>query len=367
MVLQPIKRAVVPSPLTDALGFDDFLTQYLNKCDDLLSYTQRYPVVKEAGSITLQRQNRNPHEDHRWLRRNVRISGVAYDELKSVLFRDRTEHLARWVPQMIKTENVESIVPNLCEVQHLEFRSPGLKSRRDYCQLVIKREFIGSAAKPKPRLFTPSASMANLAQVYRSQSSTNLQAVDLSPVSLPPPLSPAPGSPTLPGTGYFDAVRTARSVVDLHDASIRDPSPYGMVRSGSTVREVAPPLPHLPPPPPQQQQQPKQQQQQQQYVGLSPEDSIRPSDDESTVDSAKPLRRFQIVTVPMSHRECPSQKGYVRAYYESYEEIREYGDGQLEWVCIYHSDFSGWVPSFMADKSIANSFPKEANALLDYV
>ncbi|KAJ2880014.1 hypothetical protein FB639_002936, partial [Coemansia asiatica] len=177
MVLKPIRRSVVPSPLENQRHFDDFVTQYLNKCDDLLSYTKRYPLIKQTPLMTVQRQNRNPHETHRWLRRNVHVSTgreTSYDELKSILFVNRAEHLANWVPLMQTVDKVESIVPNLCDVYRFVYRSQGMKAKRDYCQLVVKREFLGEWARPKPRIFTPSASMANLAQSIRSQSSTNL-------------------------------------------------------------------------------------------------------------------------------------------------------------------------------------------------
>ncbi|KAJ2791711.1 hypothetical protein H4R20_006830, partial [Coemansia guatemalensis] len=366
--------------------FEELITQYLNKCDDLLSYTRRYPTVKEGPQITLQRQNRNPHESHRWLRRNVAMDETvtSYDELKSLLFVNRSEHMPRWMPQMLSDEKIEAIVPNLCEVHRFSFKSAGLKSKRDYCQLVVKREFIGDAARPKPRIFTPSASMANLAVAYRSQSSSNLasyaemnHAASLSPG----PLSPAPLSPTLPSAaagraGYFGGIKSARSVVDFHDTS-RDPSPYGNSHFTSS-RLMDARVPPLPTPPQQLSSSAQQVVPQSQYVGLAPQDSMRnhiPSanpaqdDDDDTAQSSatRPIRRFQIVTVPMLHKNCTEQRGFVRAVYESYEEIREYEDGRLEWICIYHSDFSGWVPSFMADHSIAQSFPKEADALLDYV
>ncbi|KAJ2202767.1 hypothetical protein IW143_006005, partial [Coemansia sp. RSA 520] len=172
MVLKPIKRAVVPSPLSDAHLFDDFVTQYFNKCDDLLSYTQRYPVIKQTPTTTVQRQNRNPHESHRWLRRTTLTS--SYDHLKTILFVSRFTHMPKWMPHMLSATTIESIVPNLCDIVHLSFTSPGLKARRDYCQLVMKREFVGEMARHKPRVFTPSASVANLAQVYCGQSSASL-------------------------------------------------------------------------------------------------------------------------------------------------------------------------------------------------
>ncbi|KAI9467586.1 hypothetical protein LPJ78_004968 [Coemansia sp. RSA 989] len=336
MVLTPIKRSVVPSPLADPAGFDEFATQYLNKCDDLLSYTQRYPTVKQTPWITLQRQNRNPHESHRWLRRTVAIPKT-YDEIKSIMFRNRLDHLPRWVPHMLDAELVESLVPHMCDVVRLLYKSPGLKAKRDYCQLVIKREFIGEQARPKPRLFTPSASMANLAQAYRSQSFTNLSEMHQSPQ----PLSPQPLSPP-PLLKHSESVR---SVVDLHDTS-RDPSPYGHCRSHS--RNVPPAAAASAA---------------NQYVGLTSE-SLR---DSSSQEPDRPVRRFQVVSVPIAHPNCTQQRGFVRAVYESYEEVCEYQDGRVEWVCIYHSDFSGWVPSFVADHSIASAFPKEAESLLNYI
>ncbi|KAJ1885918.1 hypothetical protein LPJ66_009887, partial [Kickxella alabastrina] len=169
MVLNPIKRSQIPSPLEDQRNFDELITQYLNKCDDLLSYTKRYPVVKKTAQMTVQRQNRNPHEEHRWLRRDIQLQ-ISYNDLKSILFINRADHLPRWTPQMLAAEKVESIVPNLCDVYRYTFRSQGIKARRDYCQLVVKREFTGDIARVKPRIFTPSASMTNLAQVMRSQS-----------------------------------------------------------------------------------------------------------------------------------------------------------------------------------------------------
>ncbi|KAJ2499917.1 hypothetical protein GGI11_007918, partial [Coemansia sp. RSA 2049] len=233
MVLKPISRAVVPSPVDSQAKFDDFVTQYLNKCDDLISYTRRYPVVRESEAMTVQRQNRNPHEDHRWLRRNVAIAtdgkqAVSYDDLKSVLFVNRADHLPRWTPMMAGLERIEAIVPNLCDVFRYSFRSQGLRARRDYCQLVIKREFLGEAARPKPRLFTPSASMANLvAASMRSQSSMNLAAIHShghqyapgSPVGYPMRSDSSPASPTLSisngggGGGVFHkGLKSARSV-----------------------------------------------------------------------------------------------------------------------------------------------------------
>ncbi|KAJ2325326.1 hypothetical protein IWW51_002840, partial [Coemansia sp. RSA 2702] len=115
MVLTPVKRARVPSPLDDAAAFDEFVTQYLNKCDDLLSYTQRYPTVKELPHVKLQRQNRNPHETHRWLRRTV-YAAASYERLKRVLFAGRLEHMPQWMPNMLGAETVEPLVPNLCDV-----------------------------------------------------------------------------------------------------------------------------------------------------------------------------------------------------------------------------------------------------------
>ncbi|KAJ2549931.1 hypothetical protein EV175_004254 [Coemansia sp. RSA 1933] len=360
MVLKPVNRNVVPSPLENQNKFDDFVTQYLNKCDDLISYTRRYPVVKQTETMTVQRQNRNPHEAHRWLRRNIAIrdSSITYDELRAVLFVNRADHLARWVPQLAAVERVEAIVPNLCDVFRLAFRTQGLQARRDYCQLVIKRELVGSAAKPKPRLYTPSASMANLALHARSQSSASLAVFNgdrppMSPTNLGafngdrPPMSPTNVS--------HKGLKSARSFVDLHDHNSH----------------------HTPPPMPRLNIMPATQ-----YAGLSPQDSFRQvvpqntyaSDGEEDDDedgqseaSTQPLRRFQIVSVPVLHGSCTTQRGHVRAYYESYEEVREYADGSVEWICIHHSDYAGWVPSFMSDRSIASAFPKEGEALMKYV
>ncbi|KAJ1886372.1 hypothetical protein LPJ66_009663 [Kickxella alabastrina] len=78
-------------------------------------------------------------------------------------------------------------------------------------------------------------------------------------------------------------------------------------------------------------------------------------------------RRFQVVTIPMDHKNCTPQKGYVRAFYETYEEVREFEDGSVEWSCIHHSDFSGWLPGFMADHSIASAFPKEGESFIEYI
>ncbi|KAJ2780031.1 hypothetical protein H4R18_003686 [Coemansia javaensis] len=344
MVLRPIRRAAVPSALEEPHKFDDFVTQYLNKCDDLLSYTQRYPTTQHAGMVRMQRQNRSPHESHRWLRRTVRVPRelASYDELRQALFVDRAEHAARWTPQMTACERVESIVPNLCEVLWLAFRSLGLAAKRDYCQMVVRREFVGHAARPKPRLFTPSASVTNLAHVFRSQSTASLNnPAHLQCASLPP----SPPSPGLPLTDGYFGLAHARSVVDLHDAvaaSTRDPSPYGHTRSRSNLAVP-----------------------QNQYAGLCPQESIYYNDPAVAADV--PVRRFQIVVVPIVHRDCPERRGFVRAVYESYEEVREYADGRVEWICIYHSDFSGWVPAFVADRFVASAFPKEAHALLDYV
>ncbi|KAJ2657890.1 hypothetical protein IWW48_004288 [Coemansia sp. RSA 1200] len=389
MVLKPISRGLVPSPVDSQAKFDDFVTQYLNKCDDLISYTRRYPVVRESEAMTVQRQNRNPHEDHRWLRRNVVVASdkqqqqqqqqqqqITYDDLKSVLFVNRADHLARWTPMMTGLERIEAIVPNLCDVFRYSFKSQGLRARRDYCQLVIKREFLGEAAKPKPRLFTPSASMANLvAASMRSQSSMNLAAAHHhhhapgSPTGYPMRSDSSPASPTLSiggnnGGVFHKGLKSARSVVDLHDQT------QGYAAS---FLPPPPPPPFLPP--------------QNQFAGLdshgySDTRSLHPStaaidddDDDAGDDDArrqgagggKPVRRFQIISIPMLHRSCTAQRGHVRAFYESYEEIREYADGRVEWICIHHSDFSGWVPSFMSDRSIANAFPREADALLHYV
>ncbi|KAJ1662660.1 hypothetical protein IW140_005580 [Coemansia sp. RSA 1813] len=373
MVLKPVSRTVVPSPLENQRKFDDFVTQYLNKCDDLISYTKRYPVVKETAMMTVQRQNRNPHEDHRWLRRDVMIRDgrTSYDELKSVLFVNRAEHLAKWTPMMAGIEQIESIVPHMCDVFRYTFKSQGLKAKRDYCQLVIKREFIGEEARPKPRLFTPSASVANLALNMRSQSSMNLSSMyhqgpmSAGLVSPPGYGDHSPTSPTLSiNNVYHKGLKSARSVVDFHEQQ----NAYSM---------TPPPLP-------------KQQMPQTQYAGLNPHDSMRQQwlpkqpnspiqanvsqrntsteEDEMQPDaSTKPIRRFQIVSVPMFHKNCTTQRGHVRAFYESYEEVREFSDGRVEWICIHHSDFSGWVPSFMSDRSIANAFPREADSLLEYV
>ncbi|KAJ1720230.1 hypothetical protein LPJ53_005106 [Coemansia erecta] len=376
MVLTPIRRGVVPSPLTDARGFDDFATQYLNKCDDLLSYTRRYPVTKRTEHTTVQRQNRNPHEAHRWLRRDTALgfAGATYDDVRHVLFAQRSEHLARWMPQMLEAECVESIVPNLCGVYRYAFRAQGMKAKRDYCQLVVMRELMGERARPRPRVFTPSASMANLAALtVRSQSSTNLavhtaglRTGDFAAASLPAsPMSPV-GSPVPPA--LHKGMRAARSVMNLHDAATHSPPPPMPV-----------PVPAAP----------------SSYVGLSPQDSFRrantqaparrgqknidndndndndndDNDNDSVLSDAErvPVRRFQIVSVPVSHPNCTAQRGFVRAVYETYEEVREFSDGSVEWTCIHHSDFSGWVPAFMADHSIASAFPREADALVEYL
>ncbi|KAJ2715902.1 hypothetical protein H4R19_000945 [Coemansia spiralis] len=309
MVLRPVKRAVVPSPLEEPGKFDEFVTQYLNKCDDLLSYTQRYPTVKATDVVRVQRQRRSPHESRRWLRRTVAVPvGVTYDELRRLLFANRAEHLPHWMPQLVGCERVESIVPNLCEAVWLGFRSPGLQARRDYCQMVVRREFVGDQARPKPRLFTPAASMASLAQAFHSQSSLSLASC----------VQPH-----------------ADSCVGTHHSS-----PYGYARSHSGRMPA------------------------ERYAGLSAPGSIH---DSAQAPLPAPIRRFQIVTVPMSHRGCPARRGYVRAVYEAYEEIREYADRRVEWVCIYHADVSGWVPAFVADRSVVSALPKEAQALLEYV
>ncbi|KAJ2017665.1 hypothetical protein H4218_005154 [Coemansia sp. IMI 209128] len=320
MVLTPIRRSRIPSPLEDQRAFDDFITQYLNKCDDLLSYTKRYPIVKESPIMTVQRQNRNPHEEHRWLRRDVYLyhQESSYDELKQVLFTYRADHLPLWMPQLLSVDRVESIVPNLCQISRYSFKSQGLKANRDYCQLVVMREFLGDTAKPKPRIFTPSASMANLAMMGRNQSSTSLVFADNafssrgeSPVDSPLPVK---------------ALKSVRSMADFQ-------------------------APHFAP-------------SRNQFAGLTQ----APHDMEVEGGEApRPIRRFQVVTVPVEHTACGAQKGFVRAFYESYEEVREYSDGHVEWSCIHHSDFSGWVPAFMADHSIAVAFPREAEALLEYV
>ncbi|KAJ2840291.1 hypothetical protein FBU31_000536 [Coemansia sp. 'formosensis'] len=321
MVLTPIRRSLVPSPLEDQRKFDDFITQYLNKCDDLLSYTKRYPVVKETPTMTVQRQNRNPHEDHRWLRRDLCITHESsYDELKHVLYSCRAEHLPRWMPQLMAVDAVETVVPNLCQVFRYAFRSQGLKANRDYCQLVVMREFLGDTARPKPRIFTPSASMANLALLSRTQSSTNLSAQ------------------------FANNAFASRAA-----------SPTGSLSPGKSLKPVRSMADF---------QAPHKQPAHNQFAGLT---QGPPPDHSDLPDVPRPIRRFQVVTVPIEHRNCTEQRGFVRAYYETYEEVREFDDGHVEWSCIHHSDFSGWVPSFVADHSIATAFPREAEALLDYV
>ncbi|KAJ2730961.1 hypothetical protein IW152_004883 [Coemansia sp. BCRC 34962] len=311
MVLTPIRRSLIPSPLEDQRGFDDFVTQYLNKCDDLLSYTKRYPVVKESPIMTVQRQNRNPHEEHRWLRRDVYLyrQESSYDELKQVLFTYRADHLPLWMPQLLSVDRVESVVPNLCQIFRYSHKSQGLKANRDYCQLVVMREFLGDTAKPKPRIFTPSASMANLALLNsRNQSSSSLVFADNAFASR------RGGSPQL------------------------DPP---LVRSLKPVRSMADfQAPHFVP-------------SHNQFAGLAQAPRDMEVDAEGGGEPPRPIRRFQVVTVPIEHAACAEQRGFVRAFYESYEEVREYSDGHVEWSCIHHSDFSGWVPSFMADHSIA--------------
>ncbi|ORX67975.1 hypothetical protein DL89DRAFT_269136 [Linderina pennispora] len=306
MVLKPIRRSVIPSPLENSQKFDEFITQYFNKCDDLLSYTPAIPV---------QRQNRNPNEDHRWLRRDVYVTTqTSYDELKSILFLGRADHLPQWMPSMVNIDAVEALVPNVAEVFRYCFKSGGLKAKRDYCQLVLKREFLGEQAHKKPRIFTPSMSMTNLANMMRaSQSTTNLgiHSVPTSPLAVNPINER--------GCSHYPA--------SLH--SPESPKPFA--------------------------QQPHHQQEQSRFVGLNQASQAVQDDDDS------------VVTVPIAHSNCTEQRGYVRAFYETYEEVREYSNGDVEWSCIHHSDFSGWIPSFMADKSIATGFPKEADALLAYV
>ncbi|KAJ2749236.1 hypothetical protein GGH94_005099 [Coemansia aciculifera] len=323
MVLTPIRRAVIPSPLEDQRKFDDFITQYLNKCDDLLSYTKRYPIVKQTPLMTVQRQNRNPHETHRWLRRDIFLHHLetSYDELKQVMFSCRAEHLPRWMPQLLAVDNVETVVPNLCQVFRYSYKSQGLKANRDYCQLVVMREFLGETAKLKPRIFTPSASMANLALLSRTQSSTSINAHQFADNAFSS--SSRSGSPTSPVAKSLKPVRSMADFQAPHKAPAHN-----------------------------------------QFAGLT---QAPPDISDDLPDAPRPIRRFQVVTVPIEHRNCTEQRGFVRAFYETYEEVREYSDGHVEWSCIHHSDFSGWVPSFVADHSIATAFPKEAEALLDYV
>ncbi|KAJ1944239.1 hypothetical protein FBU59_002657 [Linderina macrospora] len=348
MVLKPIRRSVIPSPLENSQKFDEFITQYFNKCDDLLSYTQRYPVVKENEHMTVQRQNRNPNEDHRWLRRDVYVTTqTSYDELKSILFVGRADHLAQWMPSMVHIDTVEALVPNVAEVFRYCFKSGGLKANRDYCQLVLKREFLGEQAHKKPRIFTPSMSMTNLANMMRaSQSTTNLGAYS------------TPTSPLAVNPVNERGLQNARSFANLDNARLQQ-YPSSLHSPDSQSRNFYD-QPFA--------QQPHHQQEQSRFVGLNQaSQAVQDDDDSMQGDTRIPIRRFQVVTVPIAHSNCTEQRGYVRAFYETYEEVREYSNGDVEWSCIHHSDFSGWVPSFMADKSIAERFPKEADALLAYV
>ncbi|KAJ2886265.1 hypothetical protein IWW38_005245, partial [Coemansia aciculifera] len=320
--------------------FDEFTTQYLNKCDDLLSFSKRYPVVKQTEQMTVQRQNRNPHEDHRWLRRDVTLHRHSYDDLRRVLFTARAEHLPRWMPHLLAADRIETIVPLLCEVWRYSYKSQGLKAKRDYCQLVVMREFVGESARLKPRIFTPSASMTNLLLQRangRNASQTSLNLFSDNAFSSSSAKLAGAVSPTMTTNR---GLKSARSMADFQKHH-------------------------------QIQQQRQQQQQQQNNYPYNNNNNKAAADSDDELDNnaalVRPIRRFQVVTIPIDHGSCGVQRGFVRAYYESYEEVREYSDGHLEWSCIHHSDFSGWVPSFMADHSIATAFPKEAEALLEYI
>ncbi|KAJ1861285.1 hypothetical protein LPJ73_001061, partial [Coemansia sp. RSA 2703] len=330
MVLTPIRRSAVPSPLTDARGFDEFATQFLNKCDDLLASTQRFPVTKRTEHTTVRRQNRSPHEAHRWLRRDTPLR-CSYDDVRHVLFTQRAEHLPQWVPQLSSAECIESIVPNLCAVYRLAFRAQGMRAKRDYCQLVVMRELVGERARPRPRVFTPSASMANLAMLaVRSQSSTNL-AVNTAGLRGDWAPGSGPGSPTSPVSAplppLHKGMRSARSALNLHDP----PSP--------AYAGLTPPLPH-------------------QF------DQYDQDDDGVVAQDRQIVRRFQVVSVPLLHPQCTPQRGHVRAVYEAYEEVREFSDGSVEWSCVHHADLDGWLPRVVADKAVAAAVPREADALV---
>ncbi|KAJ1952307.1 hypothetical protein GGI12_006279, partial [Dipsacomyces acuminosporus] len=171
-----------------------------------------------------------------------------------------------------------------------------------------------------------------------------------------PAMSPPLGYPNSPPMGNR-GMKNAKSFIDLHDPELNGSSSGSGHYAASMSGGYNGNSPYM---------------QQSKFAGLSPPQgqNLHMNDNDSMDGSdveRKPVRRFQVITVPLLHRNCTEQRGYVRAYYETYEEVREYSNGDVEWSCIHHSDFSGWIPSFLSDSSIASAFPKEAESLVEYV
>ncbi|PVV02237.1 hypothetical protein BB560_003314 [Smittium megazygosporum] len=188
-VLKPIRYSIIPSSEKELA---EFILEWEHRCNDLVFYSSKWPVLKTNDNIVIRKKVRDIEEEKFWFSRVVRSNDISYNSIKDVFFSssESTEKLIN--SKITFFRKVEELPFNMAEVQHTGYSSRWGGHKRDFCSLVFKNETT-DIHKAQPRgLYTPTASFANLNHTHNLPS-------QIVPSVHPKPLS----SPSSNSSGYI--------------------------------------------------------------------------------------------------------------------------------------------------------------------
>ncbi|OLY78823.1 hypothetical protein AYI68_g5540 [Smittium mucronatum] len=477
MTLTPIKLSVVPEP--DSPDFMDFVSNYENKCNDFMYYSSKWPIIKSKNNILIKKRARSPGDVKRWFCREVCSNDIKYDKLRQILLLgDGDVVRTKSKKGLVANKRVEAIAPGLVDVWHTLYSKRWGGGKRDFCSLIIKKEYTDSKSAQPRKLYTPASSYANLATLtenFHNMHHHHLPTISPKPPSIPlPSISPhirkTPSASTFPrglvrdsepetislkshpvdhvntdssltsfsfepvtglqlpppsqlvpfnGETIIGSKKIPQSKHHLHNEltnglskplssqmpPFNSESTNGLKKSPSSqivpfnaeqtngLRKLSQPHHHHHHPLneqtnglgnlPQSQlsihSEPinglKNLPQSQLSLSIEPTNGSKkpqrqksPHSKSSGPTSSKKhsshgtssptpscgntiVRKFQVIGVPIAHPSCPKESGYTRAFIESFTEVRELANGDVEWITVQNFSPGGWLVKSVADRA----------------
>ncbi|OMJ15103.1 hypothetical protein AYI69_g8320 [Smittium culicis] len=327
MVLSPIKLSVIPQD--DKNAFMEFISNYENKCNDLMYYSSKWPTIKSKNNILIRKRVRNPGDMKRWYCREVCSNEIKYEEIRKLLLGSESENFkSKTCKNLVSNNCVQSFIPGRVGVYHTLFSKRWGGGKRDFCSLEIKKEFNDNRSALVRKHYTPANSYANLSLLgenakYRTGSSS---ASNSNPHSITP-------SPIITPTPTISTIATNEL-----KAMGGDPNNSRNIALNSLLSKPS-------------------------RVSIS---KAHPSDISPSPHSSNFItRKFQIISVPLNHPKCLKESGYTRSFIESFTEVRELSNGDIEWITVQNYVPGGWLVKSIADRAYFDELFGDCESILD--